>query len=173
MEQPGIEAAPRTLIGCGLRGSREPTKVAAMTFFDRIQAMMIDPALLPPIARLIGFRVVEAQRGAVTLALTVEPRHHNAVGTVHGGVLCDIADAAMGLAYGTTLAEGESFTTVELKINYLRPFWTGELRAVGKLIKGGRTLGVIDADVLDAEGKLIARASSTCMTLRGDQAQGR
>lgn len=143
------------------------------TFFDRISAMMTDPQYLPPVARLVGFSVAEATLGKVTLRMNVEDRHHNAVGTLHGGIMCDIADAAMGLAYATTLSEGESFTTVELKISYLRPFRKGELRALGKLVKGGRTLGLTEADLVDAEGKLIARASSTCMTLRGEQAQGR
>ncbi len=143
------------------------------TFFDRIKAMMTDPAQLPPVARLVGFSVTEARLGHVTLCMDVQERHHNAVGTLHGGILCDIADAAMGLAYATALAEGETFTTVELKINYLRPFRKGEIRVFGKLVKGGRTLGLTEADVLDADGKLVARASSTCMTLRGEQAQGR
>lgn len=144
-----------------------------MTFFDRIKQMLTDEASLPPIARLVGFRPIEAELGRVVIELTVGERHHNAVGTLHGGVLCDVTDAAMGLSFATTLAEGESFTTVELKINYLRPFWTGTLRVVGRVVNGGRTLGLTEADVFDAGGKLIARASSTVMVLRGEQARGR
>jgi uncharacterized protein (TIGR00369 family) len=95
------------------------------------------------------------------------------MGTLHGGVLCDVADAAMGVAYASTLREGESFTTLELKINFLRPFRTGKLIATGRVVKTGRTIGLAECDVTDTEGRLIARAMSTCMTLRGESSEGR
>jgi uncharacterized protein (TIGR00369 family) len=79
----------------------------------------------------------------------------------------------MGIAYATTLEAGESFTTLELKINFLKPVWRARLRAIGKVVKKGRTVSLIECDVLDENDALVARASSTCMTLRGDQAQGR
>jgi uncharacterized protein (TIGR00369 family) len=95
------------------------------------------------------------------------------MGTLHGGILCDLADAAMGMAFFSTLEEGESFTTLELKINYLRPFWRGRLVAKGRVVSRGRTVGLAECDVEDVDGRLIARASSTCMALRGDSAEGR
>src|SRR3981081_2946335 len=95
------------------------------------------------------------------------------MGTLHGGVLCDIADAAMGVAYASTLSETESFTTLELKINFLRPVWQTRLTATGHVVQGGRTGGMVECDVTDSQGRLVARASSTCMTLRDAQAQGR
>ena len=95
------------------------------------------------------------------------------MGTLHGGVLGDIADAAMGIAWAATLGDGETFTTLELKINFLKPVWTGELMALGRVVKGGRTIGLIECDVVDARQALVARASSTVMTLRGAQAVGR
>lgn len=144
-----------------------------MTFFERIKAMIVDASALPPIARLIGFQPVEAEHGRVVLELGVDERLHNAVGTLHGGVLCDVADAAMGLAYATTVAPEDSFTTVELKINYLRPVWKGRLRIVGRVVSAGRNLGLTEAEIFDTDGKMVARASSTCMTLRGAQAKGR
>jgi uncharacterized protein (TIGR00369 family) len=67
------------------------------------------------------------------------------MGTLHGGIICDIADAAMGMAYASLLRADESFTTVELKINFLRPFWSGRLVAKGKVIKKGRTWGCSSA----------------------------
>jgi len=88
------------------------------------------------------------------------------MGGLHGGILCDLADAAMEMAYGSTLAEGEAFATVELKINFLRPFKQGRLVAEGCFVSGGRTLGLSEAEVRDGDGRLIAKASSTCMTLR-------
>jgi uncharacterized protein (TIGR00369 family) len=95
------------------------------------------------------------------------------MGTLHGGILCDIADAAMGIAYASNLAEGETFTTLELKINFLKPVWNARLTAEGRVVKAGRTIGLTECDIFDSEGKLVARASSTCMTLRGADAQGR
>jgi uncharacterized protein (TIGR00369 family) len=107
------------------------------------------------------------------MEMEVEERHSNPMGTVHGGILCDLADAAMGMAYYSTLADGESFTMLELKINFVRPFWRGKLVANGRVVSGGKTVGLAECDVLDADGRLIARATSTCMTLRDDAATGR
>jgi uncharacterized protein (TIGR00369 family) len=127
----------------------------------------------PPIAELIGFRIASVEPGRVVVEMDVEPRHANPMGTVHGGVLCDLADAAMGMAYASTLDEGETFTTLELKINFLKPVWTGRLAATGRLVKGGRTVGLTECDVVDDKERLVARASSTLMTLRGAAAGGR
>jgi len=129
--------------------------------------------LPPPVAKLIGIMPVSAGDGECTMELEVEERHSNPMGTIHGGIVCDLADAAMGMAYFSSLEEGESFTTLELKINFLRPFWQGKLVANGRVVSSGKTVGLTECDVLDAEGRLIARASSTCMTLRGDAASGR
>src|SRR5712664_4965809 len=82
-----------------------------------------------PVARLIGFEAKEAADGRATVTLSAGPQHANPMGTVHGGILCDIADAAMGLAFASTLAPEESLTTVELKINFFRPVWQARLRA--------------------------------------------
>jgi uncharacterized protein (TIGR00369 family) len=120
----------------------------------------------PPVAKLIGFNLRSAERGRALLDMEAGPQHWNPMGGLHGGILCDIADAAMGIAYASTLAEGESFTTVELKINFLRPFKQGHLVAEGWVVNGGRRLGLTEAEVRDDNGRLIAKASSTCMTLR-------
>jgi uncharacterized protein (TIGR00369 family) len=126
-----------------------------------------------PIAKLIGFQLVELREGSALFSMEAGPQHHNPMGTLHGGVLCDIADAAMGFAYVSTLEEGDSFTTLELKVNYLRPVFSGKLTAESRMVKSGRSVGMVECDVKDREGRLVARASSTCMTLRGDQAKGR
>jgi len=93
-------------------------------------------------------------------------RHQGYDGTLHGGVYCDLADAAMGYADAATLAEGESFTTVELKINFLRAVRQGRLIAEARVVKAGSALGYVECDVKDQTGKLLARAASTCMKLR-------
>lgn len=129
--------------------------------------------LRPPISELIGFEVAEAREGRVVVVLQAGTRHFNPMGTVHGGVLCDIADAAMGVAFATTLAPGESFTTVELKINFLRPVRQAQLRAEGRVIQRGRTIGYVECEITDEKGKLVAKSNSTCLVLRGDQATGR
>ena len=127
----------------------------------------------PPVAGLIGFEVERVEGGESTMWMDVEERHANPMGTVHGGILCDLADAAMGSAYFSTLDEGESFTTLELKINFLRPFWTGRLVAHGRVVSGGRTVGMTECEIVDERERLIAKATATCMTLRGDAARGR
>jgi uncharacterized protein (TIGR00369 family) len=126
-----------------------------------------------PISKLLGFRLTEIEAGGATVELDVTERLWNPMGTLHGGVLVDIADAAMGLAYAAALNDDESFTTVELKINYLRPFKEGHLKAIAKTVHRGRTIGLMDCEVIDDRGKIIARSSSTCLTLRGEQTKGR
>jgi len=127
----------------------------------------------PPVGRLIGFRVTHAENGQATVEIDVDERHANPMGTLHGGILCDIADMAMGAALVSSLQPDETFTTLEMKINFLRPVWKAKLFAMGKVVKGGHTVSLVECDVFDNELKLIARASSTCLTLRGDQAGGR
>jgi uncharacterized protein (TIGR00369 family) len=127
----------------------------------------------PPIATLIGFRMTAIDLGRSRFELDADDRHHNPMGTLHGGVLCDIADIAMGAAYASTLGEGESFTTLELKINFLRPVRTAHLVADGSVVQRGRMVGVAECSVTDERGRLIAKATSTCLTLTGEQAIGR
>lgn len=127
----------------------------------------------PGIAKLLDLDVTGVKDGRAVVDFTADERHANPMGTLHGGVLCDLADAAMGIAAFSTLAAGESFTTLELKINFLRPFWSGKLQAIGEVVHRGRTAMLAECNVRDDGGKLIARASSTCMVLTGQQAQGR
>ena len=127
----------------------------------------------PPVSELIGFEIGEASEGRVVVVLQAGTRHFNPMGTVHGGILCDIADAAMGIAFAATLAPGESFTSVELKINFLRPVRQTLLRAAGRVVQRGRTIGYVECEITDENGKLVAKSNSTCLVLRGDQAAGR
>src|SRR6516165_12360360 len=126
-----------------------------------------------PVARLIGFEAQEIADGRATVMLAAGPQHANPMGTLHGGILCDIADAAMGMAFASTLAPEESFTTIELKINFFRPVWQAELTAEGVVVQRGRTVGFVECTVTDEENRLIAKASSTCMVLRAEKAAGR
>ena len=122
----------------------------------------------PPVAELLGLELVSQAPGEVVMALVAGEPHENPMGYLQGGIICALADGAMGFAYATTLAEGESFTTVELKTNFLRPFRHGRLVATGRVLSRGRTLGLTESHVRDEEGRLVAHATSTCMTLRSD-----
>ena len=119
-----------------------------------------------PVADLLGMRMVAAEPGRVTFELDAGPEHSSPPGTLHGGILCDLADGAMGCANLSRLDEDESFATVELKINFLKPVWTGRLTAIGEVIKAGRTLALLECRITDESGSLVAYATSTCMTLR-------
>ena len=120
----------------------------------------------PPVSQLVGLRMVAAEEGRVTFELDAGPQHASPPGTLHGGILCDLADAAMGCAVVSVLEEGASFATVELKINFLKPVWNARLTAVGATIKVGRTLTLCDCRITDEGGSLVAYATSTQMTLR-------
>ena len=140
---------------------------------ERLQMLRDGRAPAPPIAALLGFSLSDVDDGRAVIDFVAGDRHANPMGTLHGGILCDIADAAMGMAYASTLGDGESFTTVELKINFLRPVWRGRLTAAGRVVQRGATIGLVECDVTDERGRLVARAASTCMTLRGHKAEGR
>jgi uncharacterized protein (TIGR00369 family) len=140
---------------------------------DQLHAAVRGELPLPPVARLVGFKLIGVAEGRARVSLEAGPQHANPMGTLHGGILCDVADAAMGIAYASTLAEDETFTTLELKINFLKPIWNAKLIAEGRVVKRGRTVGLTECDITDEQGSLVARASSTCMTLRGSDAAGR
>ena len=119
----------------------------------------------------LGARIAESEPGRVVLELHAGPQHRHGGGVVQGGVITQIADAAMGMSLATLQEDGMWNTTIELKINFLRPVVEGRLRAVGRVIEMKQTLLFSEADVLDEQGRLVARASSTCMAV--PQGQGR
>jgi uncharacterized protein (TIGR00369 family) len=127
----------------------------------------------PPAADLVGFRMLSCGNGESRFAMEAGKRHHNPMGTVHGGILCTLADSAMGMAFASTLNDGETFTTLEVKINFLRPVFEETLFAEAKVVHRGRSIGLVDCIVATENGKLVARAVSTCSVLRGETARGR
>jgi uncharacterized protein (TIGR00369 family) len=118
-------------------------------------------------------RILSQEGGRAVVEMEATERHANPMGTLHGGILCDLADAVMGVAFASTLAAEESFTTLELKVNFLRPFWMGLLTAEAEVISRGRTIGLIHCKVTDEKKRLIASATSTCMVLAGESAKNR
>jgi uncharacterized protein (TIGR00369 family) len=135
-------------------------------FLENANRMITGEAPGPPIAHLVGFALKAIEPGHAVFELHADARHHNPMGTVHGGVYCDLADAAMGMAYAATLGEEETFTTIELKINFLRPVRKGTLTAEARVVKAGSTIGYVECDVKDENGKLAAKVASTCLKLR-------
>ena len=138
--------------------------------FRAIVAGELDP---PPVAQLVGMRMTEVEPGRVVFELDAGPQHASPLGTVHGGIMCDLADAALGCSHASLLDDGETFTTLELKINFLKPVWSGRLVAEARSLKFGRTIGLSDCRVTDEHGSLVAYATSTLLTLRGNAAEGR
>src|SRR5215468_7573755 len=139
------------------------------TILDLAQRMLRGEVPPPPVGRLLGFVLRSIEPGRAVFEMEADERHHNPMGTLHGGIYCDLADAAMGYAYAATLGAGETFTTVELKINFLRAVRKATLTAEARVVKAGSTVGYVECDVKDQTGKLVARAASTCMRLRQDQ----
>jgi uncharacterized protein (TIGR00369 family) len=128
----------------------------------------------PPVARTLGIRLIRAGDGEAVAELKADPDvHANPMGTLHGGILADLGDLAMGVAIGSTLERGESFTTLELKINFFKPVWNSNLTATARIIKRTRATCYLECDIHDEKSSLVARLGSTCMVLHGDMAAGR
>jgi uncharacterized protein (TIGR00369 family) len=156
------------------------SKLSNLEFFRLVAANGEAPAegsrfIYPPaIAKTLGFRLTEVGPGTATMEIVADTeKHANPMGPIHGGVLCDLADAAIGTAHATGLAEGESFTSIDLQINFFRPIWNGRIRAIAKSVNAGRQISRYVCDILRDDDKLVAQVTSTVMTLRGDQASGR
>src|SRR5215470_250224 len=111
----------------------------------------------------VGARIAEAEPGRVVVELVAGPQHRHEGGVVQGGVITQIADAAMGMSLGTMQPAGVWNTTIELKINFIRPAVEGRIRAIGRVVEMRQTLLFAEADVFDEGDRLVARASSTCM----------
>jgi len=118
-----------------------------------------------PMCATLGFHLAEAAEGYAVFEGLPEFRHYNPIGTVHGGFTATLLDSALGCAIFSTLAKGEAWTTLELKLNLVRPISkdTGPLRAEGRIVHRGRTVATSEGTVKDRAGKLYAHASTTCM----------
>ncbi len=115
-----------------------------------------------PISQLIGLQVEPGPVGEAIVHLQVTPKMHNPMGTVHGGVIALLADAAMGIAFGRTLTNTAAFATVEMKVSYVRPVKESLLTATAKLVSRGLRIGFVECVITDSRQKEIARCSCTC-----------
>jgi uncharacterized protein (TIGR00369 family) len=134
--------------------------VALKDSLDRWSKGQIAP---PPVVGLIGITLLGYDAGTGTLELQTSSRHHNAMGTVHGGILCDLADVAMGVAVATVLTERETFTTLGIQMSYFHQIREGRLTAVAKTVRRGRTTAYCECDIVDEQETLVAKATSTCL----------
>jgi len=127
---------------------------------------MIDGTLpQAPICETLGFHLTEVEPGRAVFESLPELRHYNPIGTVHAGLAATLLDSALGCAIFSTLAKGEGWTTLELKLNLVRPLSrdTGPVRAEGRIVHRGRTVATSEGDLKDSAGKLYAHATTTCM----------
>ena len=132
---------------------------------DYLQAM-IDGRLPPaPIAGLIAMTAVSVGEGTVEFRCRPDESAYNPIGVVHGGLVCTLLDSVAGCAVHSTLPAGMGYTSLEIKVSYLRPVrqGEGELTAIGRVTKPGRRAAFADGEVRDEHGRLIATASSTCL----------
>jgi uncharacterized protein (TIGR00369 family) len=126
------------------------------------------------ISKTLGFRISRIDIGFAELQLDANPeKHGNQQGTIHGGMLSELADAAIGTAHSTAINEGETFTSIDLQIKFFRPAWESVLTASAKQIQHGKTLTHYQCEISRDDGKIIALATSTVMTLRGNAGMGR
>lgn len=119
----------------------------------------------PPISELMGFHLTEVEQGRAVFEGAPEFHHYNPIGTVHAGFSATLLDSALGCAIFSTLAKGDTWTTLELKLNLVRPVIkdTGPIRAEGRILHRGRTVATSEGDLKDRAGKLYAHATTTCM----------
>ena len=131
---------------------------------------MSDSFDFAPVSQLIGFHVLEATEedrasGRAIVELDVDERLHNPMGRVHGGMLAALADAAMGIAFGRTLDDGQDFSTIDLHIHFMRPVVRRNLIATGTLIQRGLRVGFVECQIKDEKGRYIASSSCSCTVL--------
>ena len=143
------------------RGSR-------MSGMEYMRAIVAGEIPRPPIAWSLDFELAEVEEGRAVFTLTPREFHYNPIGVVHGGVAATLLDSAMGCAVHSLLPAGLGYTTLELKVNFLRAMTrdTGPVRAEGKVLHAGSRTALAEARLVDAAGKLLAHATSTCLILR-------
>ncbi|MER6020699.1 PaaI family thioesterase [Streptomyces anulatus] len=143
----------------------DPTTMTGLELMRWVQTEL--PTDIPSIGRLLGMRFDEVDHGRIVISLDTRPDFANPLGTVHGGIAATLLDSVMGCAVHTTLPAGAGYTTLELKVNYIRTARTDgqRLTAEGTVIHAGRRVATAEGKVLDEQGKLIAHATTTCMIL--------
>jgi uncharacterized protein (TIGR00369 family) len=138
--------------------------MAGADFLRAIAERRLPP---PPIASLFGFDLEEVGEGRAVFGVEPQEFHYNPIGTVHGGLAATLLDSAMGCAVHSLLPEGRAYTTLEIKVNYVRGMNrdTGRVRAIGKVIHFGGKIATAEGSIIDGAGKLYAHATTTCLLI--------
>ena len=146
--------------------TRVSLSAAMINLRERVYSAWKSGSPASPAIKTLGIRIVKLEDGRALMEMDVSEKLHNLSGTMHGGIMGDIADAAMGVALATTLGPDDEFTTVEFKISFLRPHVKGLLRAEGSLAKRGRRIAFTEATLTNAENQVIAKTTGTCLLTR-------
>lgn len=141
---------------------------AARSGLDHLRAMASGEVAAPPISSHVGLKVVRVEEGDVVMTAEPDESHYNPIGAVHGGFFATVLDSVCGCAVHSTLPAGVGYTSLELKVSFLRPVTadTGTVTAHGWATKSGRHAAFVEADLRDAAGRVLATASSTCLIIR-------
>ncbi|KQQ09951.1 PaaI family thioesterase [Rathayibacter sp. Leaf296] len=152
------------------------TAAAAMRMsgLDHLRAMKDGSIPPPPIITMMNMDLGEVEEGRVEFRCRPDESHYNPIGRVHGGFVCTVLDSAAGCAVQSTLPAGVGYTSLDLSVSYLRGVHldSGELLAVGTVVKPGRRIAFAQATVADSEGRLVATATSTLLVFPFAEAAG-
>jgi uncharacterized protein (TIGR00369 family) len=162
----GIDWGPERSRTVSWRDPALPAQVGLqLSGLEHLREIMAGRIPPPPISRLFQTDIVEAERGRVTFTCTPDESAYNPIGVVHGGLVCMLLDSVAGCALHSTLPKGKGYTSVEIKVNYLKAVraTSGTLTAVGTLVKGGSRVGFTEGVVTDASGAVVATATSTLL----------
>jgi uncharacterized protein (TIGR00369 family) len=150
----------------------DPLEIAAaiseLSGLERMRQVISGELPVPPIAQLMNIRLVEAEAGRVVFEGTPAEYHYNPIGMVHGGFAATMLDSAMGCAVHTLLPARVAYTTLEFKMNFVKPIKvsTGRVRAIGTVLHGGRTTSLSEGRLVALDGALLAHATTTCLIFR-------
>lgn len=149
---------------------RDSARVFARSGMEHLRAMAAGDVPGPPIGSHIGLRLVDVAEGDVVMTAEPDESHYNPIGSVHGGFFATVLDSACGCAVHSILPAGVGYTSLELKVAFVRPVTadTGTVTAHGWVVKAGRNAAFVEADLRDAGGRVLATASSTCLIVRPD-----
>lgn len=142
---------------------------ATLSGLDYLLGMMAGKYPAPAIANTLDMRLDSVEVGKVVFSIVPQEFHYNPIGAVHGGVFCTMLDSALACAIHSTLPAGTGYTTLELKVNFIRPLTirTGNVLAIGTLVHAGRSVATAEGKIVDEQGKLYAHATTTCMIFPG------
>ena len=155
----------RTADGKDEGGAEERRHLSGLEYMRQLMTGEREPSGM---ARLMNMRLVEVEEGRAVFAVEPDERHYNGLGIAHGGLAATLLDSALGCAINTVMPAGRVFTTLEMKVNYVRPMQreTGEVRCEAEVLHAGSRVATAEGRIVDAAGKLYAHGTATCMLFR-------